>query len=203
MKIVDEPAADIETQLKQRGIEVRREQYDPKSRNLVSDFFRFLREPDPGDTVTLWEDERGRVRYYTAERVDPQIAALQAQVSELRAPDATVLEPLLEPRLAQIDAKLSRLDALEARVAKVDALEARVAKVDELEQKVAGVDELHAKVQQVDALATQVEELRGLEAKVADVDRLAAAVDKLPELETRVTELGKLSTRVTRLERPG
>ena len=189
MKIVDEPAADVETQLKERGIEVRREQYDPKSRNLVSDFFRFLREPDPGDTVTLWEDERGRVRYYTAERVDPQIAALQTQVSQLSAPDATVLQP----RFDQIDAKLSRLDALEARVAKVDALE----------QKVAEVDELHAKVQRVDELATQVEQLRGLEAKVADVDRLAAAVDKLPELETRVTELGKLSSRVTRLERPG
>ena len=189
IKIVDEPAADVETQLKERGIEVRREQYDPKSRNLVSDFFRFLREPDPGDTVTLWEDERGRVRYYTAERVDPQIAALQTQVSQLSAPDATVLQP----RFDQIDAKLSRLDALEARVAKVD----------ELERKVAEVDELHAKVQRVDELATQVEQLRGLEAKVADVDRLAAAVDKLPELETRVTELGKLSTRVTRLERPG
>ena len=93
MKIVDEPAAEVETQLKGRGIEVRREQYDPKSRNLVSDFFRFLREPDPGDTVTLWEDERGRVRYYTAERVDPQLAALQARVSELSAPDATVLQP--------------------------------------------------------------------------------------------------------------
>ena len=199
MKIVDEPAAEVETQLKGRGIEVRREQYDPKSRNLVSDFFRFLREPDPGDTVTLWEDDRGRVRYYTAERVDPQLAALQARVSELSAPDATVLQP----RFDQIDAKLSRLDALEARVAKVDEIEARVAKVDALEQKVAEVDELHAKVQRVDELATQVEQLRGLEAKVADVERLAAAVDKLPELETRVTELGKLTTRVTRLERPG
>jgi len=199
MKIVDEPAAEVETQLKGRGIEVRREQYDPKSRNLVSDFFRFLREPDPGDTVTLWEDERGRVRYYTAERVDPQIAALQAQVSELSAPDATVLQP----RFDQIDAKLSRLDALEARVAKVDALEARVAKVDELERKVAQVDELHAKVQRVDELSAQVEQLRGLEAKVANVERLSAAVEKLPELETRVTELDRLSTRVTRLERPG
>ncbi len=96
MKITDEPASEVEAQLKQRRIEVRREQYDPKSRNLVADFFRFLRDPEPGDTVTLWEDERGRVRYYTAERVDPQIAALQERVSELSAPDATVLEPRFE-----------------------------------------------------------------------------------------------------------
>jgi hypothetical protein len=178
MKIVDEPAGEVETQLKERGIGVRRAQYDPKSRNLVTDLFRFLREPEPGDAVTLFEDDRGRVRYYTAERVDPQIAALNERVAELSAPDATVLEP----RFEQIDAKLARLD--------------------ELERKVAAVDELHAKVQKVDELATQVEELRGLEARVAQVDRLAAEVEKLPDLETRVTELGKLSTRVTRLERP-
>jgi len=178
MKITDEPASEVEAQLKQRRIEVRREQYDPKSRNLVADFFRFLRDPEPGDTVTLWEDERGRVRYYTAERVDPQIAALQERVSELSAPDATVLEP----RFEEIDAKLARLD--------------------DLEQKVAPIDELHAKVQKVDELATQVEELRGLEAKVAQVDRLAAEVEKVPVLEAKVTELVKLSARVTRLERP-
>src|SRR5215216_4057050 len=167
MKIVDEPAAEVETQLEGRGIEVRREQYDPKSRNLVSDFFRFLREPDPGDTVTLWEDERGRVRYYTAERVDPQIAALQAQVSELSAPDATVLQP----RFDQIDAKLSRLDALEARVAKVDALEARVAKVDELERKVANVERLSAAVEKLPELETRVTELDRLSTRVTRLER--------------------------------
>jgi DNA repair exonuclease SbcCD ATPase subunit len=179
MKIVDEPTGEVEAQLRERGIEVRREPYDPKSRNLFSDFLRFLREPESGDTVTLWEDERGRVRYYTAERVDPQIAALQERVSELSAPDATVLDP----RFEQIDAKLARLD--------------------ELEEKVAGIDELHAKVRKVDELATQVEELRGLEAKVAQVDRLTAEVDKLPTLETKITELDNLSARVRRLERPG
>jgi DNA repair exonuclease SbcCD ATPase subunit len=179
MKIVDEPAEEVEAQLRERGIEVRREPYDPKSRSLFSDFLRFLREPESGDTVTLWEDERKRVRYYTAERVDPQIAALQERVSELSTSDATVLEP----RFTEIDAKLARLD--------------------ELERKVVAVDELHAKVQKVDELATQVEQLRGLEAKVAQVDRLAAEVEKLPTLETKVTELENLSTRVRRLERPG
>src|SRR3954447_13252691 len=119
MKIVDEPAADVETQLKERGIEVRREQYDPKSRNLVSDFFHFLREPVPGDTVTLGEDERGRVRYYTAERVDPQIAALQTQVSQLSAPDATVLQP----RFDEIDAKLCRADPREPGFRKLERVD--------------------------------------------------------------------------------
>src|SRR6266545_5768184 len=169
MKIVDEPAGDIEIQLRERGIEVRREQYDPKSRNLVTDFFRFLREPESGDTVTLWEDERGRVRYYTAERVDPQLAALQQRVSELSAPDPKLLEP--------------RLDAIDAKLARLDELEQKVATVDELHAKVAAVDELQVKVQQVDELATQVEALRGLEAKVAQVDDLAVQVQKLPALE--------------------
>ena len=189
MKIADEPAGEVETQLRERSITVRREPYDPKSRNLVTDFFRFLREPESGDTVTLFEDERGRVRYYTVERIDPQIAALNERVEQLSAPDPAVLEP----RFEQIDAKLARLDALEQKVAAVD----------ELQTKVAAFDALHEKVQRVDELTTQVEALRGLEAKVAEVDRLKAEIEKLPGLETRVTELGRLSTRVTRLERPG
>jgi len=202
MKIVDEPAGEVEAQLRERQVEVRREAYDPKSRSLVSDFLGFLREPASGDTVTLWEDERGRVRYYTVERIDPQIAALNERVEGLARPDAAVLEPLLQPRLAQINAKLARLDELEQKVAGVDELHAKVAAVDELRQKVAAFDELRTKVQKVDELTTQVEALRGLEAKVAQVDRLSAEVEKLPALETRVTELGRLSTRVTRLERP-
>ncbi len=187
-KIVDEPAAEIEPQLRERGIEVRREPYDPKSRNLVTDFFRFLREPDGGDTVTLFEDERGRVRYYTVERVDPEIAQLNARIADLSRVDPQVLEPRLEElerRAAVVDElqdKTGGVDGIATKLARIDALEARAAKVDQLERRVAKVDELEAKVAKIDALEEQVR--------------------KVPALETQIGELGKLSTRVARLEGP-
>ena len=155
MKLVDEPAAELEPRLREQGIEVRREPYDPKSRSLVADFFRFLRDPEPGDTVTLWEDENGRVRYFTVQRVDPQLAELQARVAKIDQGDPAVIEP----RFEAIEAKLSRIDALESQVAKVDALEAKVAKVDEL--------------------ATQVDKLPAIEAKVADIGKLTTRVARL------------------------
>jgi hypothetical protein len=178
MKLVDEPAADLEPELARRGIAVRREPYDPKSRSLVADFFRFLRDPEPGDTVTLWEDENGRVRYFTVQRLDPDVAALQARVDALSRPDPAIFDP----RFNAIEQKLARLDSLEARVAKVDELETRVAKIDDLE--------------------VQVQRLPQLEQKVAQFDQVATQVQKLPQLESQVADLGKLAPRIARLEKP-
>jgi hypothetical protein len=188
MKIVDEPAAEVAQRLAEQGIEVERAPYDPKSRNLFSDFVRFLRDPAPGDAVTLWEDERGRVRYFTVQRRDPEVAALKVQVAELSRPDPAVLEP----RFAEVDAKLARLDELERRVAVIPELQEKAARVDELERHVAAIPQLQAQVARVDEL----------EARIAKVDDLEAQVRKLPELETRVSTLSNLSTRVARLERP-
>jgi hypothetical protein len=181
MKIVDEPAAEVAQRLAEQGIEVERAPYDPKSRNLFSDFVRFLRDPAPGDAVTLWEDERGQRR-------DPEVAALKVQVAELSRPDPAVLEP----RFAEVDAKLARLDELERRVAVIPELQEKAARVDELERHVAAIPQLQAQVARVDEL----------EARIAKVDDLEAQVRKLPELETRVSTLSNLSTRVARLERP-
>lgn len=188
MKIVDEPAAEIEAQLRERGSDVSRRPYDPKSRNLVTDFFHFLRDPESGDTVTLFEDDRGRVRYYTVERVDPQIAQLNDRVAALDRVDPQVLEP----RLDEIEAKLTRVDELRAKTAGIDEIETRLTRVERLEARVAKVEQIEAKVAKVDEL----------EAKLERVDALEVQVKKLPALETQLTEIGKLSARITRLERP-
>ena len=183
MRFVDEPADRVESELQQQQVTVKREPYNPRNRNLLSDFVGFLRTPDADSTVTLFEDDDGRVRYYTVERTDPEVQALRTRVETLdqeRTPD--------EVRLGRIEKQLDRIAELEAKVAKLPELEERVARIPALEEKVTAVDRLPA-----------------LEEKVA-------AVDKLPELEAKVTEISKLgakvkqidalSTRLERLEKP-
>ena len=81
MKIVNEPTEQVEAELLKDEIQVVREPYDPGSRNLLSDFVGFLRSPRPGSRVTLFEDDRGRVRYYTVAQANPEVAELRTQVS--------------------------------------------------------------------------------------------------------------------------
>jgi hypothetical protein len=177
MTIVDEPAERVAGELTARGVLVQRKPYDPKSRpSLLSDFLGFLRSPEPGSSVTLFEDDDGKVRYYTVSVPDPELEGLRQRLDQL--------EPAVDP---------GRLDRIEADVARVDALEAKVAEVDVLK----------ATVERIPALEAEVTKVRELETKVAQVDRLAAEVEKLPALETKMTELENLSTRVRRLERPG
>lgn len=186
MKIVDEPASHVETQLQEQQVAVHREPYDPKSRSLLQDFVGFLRTPEAGSTVTLFEDENGRVRYYTVTRVDPQVEALRTRVQELSQ------HGLPTEQLDRIEAKLARVDALEARLVQVDELATRVERLPELEEKVARLPEIEEKVAR----------LPEIEAAVAKVPELEATVAKVPELETKVQQIGTLQTRITRLEQP-
>ena len=98
MKIVNEPAEQVEAELRNDDIQVVPEPYDPGSRNLLSDFVGFLRSPSPGSRVTLFEDERGRVRYYTVAQADPEVAELRTQVADLtRAGDQELPDPAARP----------------------------------------------------------------------------------------------------------
>ena len=158
VKIADEPVADVEAALRADDIEVRREPYDPSSRNLLSDFVGFLRSPKPGSTVTLFEDENGRVKYYTVARTDPEIAELRAQVQDLRRPGEQELPAI-------------RLDRIEKRLEKVDAIEAKVARVDELAAAAERLPELEAKVEKVDTLETRLGELKTLKTRLDKLER--------------------------------
>jgi hypothetical protein len=155
MEFVNEPAERVEAQLSGQGITVRREEYSPRNRSLLSDFVGFLRTPKPGSTVTLFEDDEGRVRYYTVARPDPEVEQLKTRVEQLS--EATVaLEPA---RLERIEQRLAAVDALEAKVEALPELEAKVAALPQLEAKVAELSGLERKVTQLDTLRTRVEKL--------------------------------------------
>ncbi len=133
MKIVNEPAEQVEAELRNDDIQVVREPYDPGSRNLLSDFVGFLRSPSPGSRVTLFEDDRGRVRYYTVAQADPEVAELRTQVADLaRAGD----QELPAQRLDQIETRLEKVEALDTKLAKVDELAVIADRLPEVEAKV-------------------------------------------------------------------
>jgi hypothetical protein len=199
MEFVDEPAGRVESQLTERGITVRREPYEPRNRSLLSDFVGFLRSPKPGSTVTLFEDDEGKVRYYTVERrPDPEVEALKTRVEELTAATGAV-EP---ERLERIERRLAAVDALEERVKALPELERKVAALPELERKVAALPELEAKVAALPELERKVAALPELERRVAALPDLEAKVERLSGLDRKVTQLDALRTRVEKLERP-
>lgn len=155
MEYVNEPAERVEAQLAARGVTVVREPYNPGSRSLFSDFVGFLRTPDAGSTVTLFEDDEGTVRYYTVARTDPDIAQIRTDVTQLQ--EATkAIEPA---RLEHIEKRLAAVDALEAKVEALPELEERVKALPQLEARVEELSGLDAKVGQLDALRTRVERL--------------------------------------------
>lgn len=136
MEYVNEPAERVEAQLRERGATVRREPYVPRGRSLLSDFVGFLRTPDAGSTVTLYEDDEGLVRYYTVARPDAEVAGLRTQVDRL-SETASALEqrvlPALEQKVAklpQLEAKLEELSGLERKVGQLDNLRVRVERLE-------------------------------------------------------------------------
>jgi hypothetical protein len=157
MEYVNEPADRVEAQLAERGMTVRREPYSPRGRSLLSDFVGFLRTPDPGSTVTLFEDGEGLVRYYTVARPDPEVEQIRTQVEELRE-TAQALEP-------------ARLERIERRLAAVDELEVKVEALPKLEERVAALPELEARVEQLAGLATKVTQLDTLRTRVEKLER--------------------------------
>ena len=155
MEYVNEPAARVEEQLTARGVTVAREPYNPGSRSLFSDFVGFLRTPDAGSTVTLFEDDEGTVRYYTVARPDPEVAQIRTDVTVLQ--EATkALEPA---RIEHIEKRLAAVDALEAKVEALPELEARVKALPQLEARVEELSGLETRVVQLDQLRTRVERL--------------------------------------------
>jgi hypothetical protein len=162
MSIVDEPAERVAGELTQRGVLVQRKPYDPKARpSLLSDFLGFLRSPEPGSSVTLFEDGDGRVRYYTVTVPDPEVDGLRQRLEQL--------EPAVDP---------ARLQRLEAGVARVEALEAKVAEVD---ATVARLPELEAQVTKVQELETKIERLPVLERQLGDLGTLRNRVERLEQ----------------------
>jgi hypothetical protein len=155
MEYVNEPADRVEGQLAERGVTVKREPYSPGARSLLSDFVGFLRTPDAGSTVTLFEDDEGKVRYYTVARPDPEVEQIRTQVEALRE-TAQALEPA---RLERIESRLAAVDELETKVKALPQLEERVAALPGLEAKVEQLAGLEAKVSQVEALRKRVETL--------------------------------------------
>lgn len=155
MEYVNEPAERVEATLAARGVTVVREPYNPGSRSLFSDFVGFLRTPDAGSTVTLFEDDEGTVRYYTVARPDPEVEQIRTDVAQLRE-TTKALEPA---RLEQIEQRLAAVDALEEKVATLPELEERVRAVPQLQARVEELSTLDAKVGQLDALRTRVERL--------------------------------------------
>ena len=155
MEYVNEPADRVEAALGERGVTVRREPYSPRGRSLLTDFVGFLRTPDPGSTVTLFEDDEGKVRYYTVSRPDREVEQIRAQVEELGL-TAQALEPA---RLERIESRLAAVDELETKVEALPQLEERIAALPVLEAKVEQLAGLEAKVTQVDALRKRVETL--------------------------------------------
>jgi hypothetical protein len=188
MEFVDEPAERVESQLSERGITVRREPYDPRSRSLLSDFVGFLRSPKPGSTVTLFEDEDGKVRYYTVARPDLEVETLKTRVEELTEATAA-----LEP---------ARLERIEQRLAAVDELEEKVQALPALERRLEALPALEARLEALPALEEKLEALPALEQRLEALPALEAKVETLTGLERKVTQLDALRTRVDRLERP-
>jgi hypothetical protein len=163
MSIVDQPAERVAGELTARGVLVQRRPYDPKSRpSLLSDFLGFLRSPEPGSSVTLFEDDDGRVRYYTVNVPDPEVEGLRQRLE--------VLEPAVDP---------GRLQRLEAGVARVQALEAKVAEVDELRVSVDRIPALEAEVSKVRELETKVGRLPELERQLGDMGNLRTRLERL------------------------
>ena len=155
MEYVNEPAERVEAQLTARGVTVAREPYNPGSRSLFSDFVGFLRTPDAGSTVTLFEDDEGMVRYYTVARTDPEIAQIRTDVTDLQE-TTKAIEPA---RLEHIERRLAAVDELEAKVETLPELQERVKALPQLEARVDELSGLDAKVGQLDALRTRVERL--------------------------------------------
>ena len=163
MSIVDQPAERVAEELTARGIVVQRQPYDPKSRpSLLSDFLGFLRTPEPGSSVTLFEDGDGMVRYYTVTVPDPELQGLRERLARI--------EPAADP---------GRLQRLEAGVARVEALEAKVAEVDQLKASVERIPALEAEVTKVRELETKVERLPALERQLGDIDNLRTRLERL------------------------
>jgi hypothetical protein len=155
MEYVNEPAQRVEEQLTARGVTVVREPYNPGARSLFSDFVGFLRTPDAGSTVTLFEDDEGTVRYYTVARPDPEVAQIRTDVAQLQE-TTKALEPA---RLEHIEKRLAAVDALEAKVEALPELEERVKALPQLEARVEELSALDAKVGQLDALRTRIDRL--------------------------------------------
>jgi hypothetical protein len=155
MEYVNEPAQRVEEQLSARGVTVVREPYNPGSRSLFSDFVGFLRTPDAGSTVTLFEDDEGTVRYYTVARPDPEVAQIRTDVAQLQE-TTKALEPA---RLEHIEKRLAAVDALEAKVEALPELEERVKALPQLEARVEELSALDAKFGQLDALRTRIDRL--------------------------------------------
>jgi hypothetical protein len=165
MSIVDEPAERVAGELTQRGVLVQRKPYDPKARpSLLSDFLGFLRSPEPGSSVTLFEDDDGRVRYYTVTVPDPEVEGLRQRLEQL--------EPAVDPgRLQRLEAGVARVEALEAKVAEVDGLKATVARLPELEAQVTKVQELETKIERLPALERQLGDLGTLRTRLERLER--------------------------------
>lgn len=163
MSIVDEPAERVAGELTARGVLVQRRPYEPKARpSLLSDFLGFLRSPEPGSSVTLFEDDDGRVRYYTVTVPDPEVEGLRQRLEQI--------EPAVDP---------GRLERLEAGVARVEVLEAKVAAVDELKATVERLPALEAEVTKVRELETRLERLPALERQVVDLGNLRTRLERL------------------------
>ena len=156
MKIVNESAEQVEAELRKDEIRVTREPYDPRSRSsLLSDLVGFLRSPSPGSSVTLFEDESGRVRYYTVAHTNPEIAELKTQITDLTKAGAE----LPAKRLDQIEKRLKNVEAFEPKLAKVDELAAIAERLPEVEAKVDAIPALEAKVDQLGELRTRLDRL--------------------------------------------
>jgi hypothetical protein len=84
-EMVDQPSADVEARLKERGITVHHQPYRPSP---APDLFGFFRAPAPGKEVTLFEED-GKVRYYSVSDKGPAISEetrrLEGEVITLRA----------------------------------------------------------------------------------------------------------------------
>jgi hypothetical protein len=155
MSIVDEPAERVAGELTARGVLVQRKPYDPKARpSLLSDFLGFLRSPDPGSSVTLFEDDDGRVRYYTVTVPDPELEGLRTRLDQL--------EPAVDP---------GRLDALEAKVAAVDELRATVERLPALEAEVTKVRELETRLERLPALEREIVDIGNLRTRLERLER--------------------------------
>lgn len=134
MSIVDQPAERVAEELTARGIVVQRQPYDPKSRpSLLSDFLGFLRTPEPGSSVTLFEDGDGMVRYYTVTVPDPELVGLRERLARI--------EPAVDP---------GRLDRLEAKVAEVDQLKASVERLPALERQLGDIGNLRTRLERLE-----------------------------------------------------
>jgi hypothetical protein len=156
MKIVNELAVQVEAALRKDEIQVVREPYDPGSRNLLSDFVGFLRSPSLGSTVTLFEDDSGRVRYYTVAQVSPELAELRTQVADLTQAGG---QELPTQRLDQLEKRLKKVEALDAKMAKVEELALIAERLPEVEAKVDAMPDLEAKIGELGELRTRLERL--------------------------------------------